>query len=88
MHDSSSPLKLKRKTWEAKKGDPVAEISSFRERVSSFSLSFCTIRPLALFEARRKVALRGKGYAWVPNLRSLDKILEVGVSPYLGLFFV
>ena len=21
---------------------------------------------------------------WVPDLRSLDKILEVGVSPYLG----
>ena len=27
-HDLSSPLKLKRKTWETKKGDPVAEISS------------------------------------------------------------
>ena len=21
---------------------------------------------------------------WVPNLRSLDKLIEVGVSPYLG----
>ena len=31
-----------------------------------------------------KTALRGKGFAWVPDLRSLDKLLEVGVSPYLG----
>ena len=25
-----------------------------------------------------------EGFAWVPDLRSLDKLLEVGVSPYLG----
>ena len=31
-----------------------------------------------------KAALRGKSFAWVPDLRSLDKLLEVGVSPYLG----
>ena len=60
----------------------------FRERVSPFSLSFCAIRSLAVFGARRKAALRGKGFAWVLDLRSLDKILEVGVSPYLVLFFV
>ena len=24
------------------------------------------------------------GYAWTPDLRSLDKLLEVGVSSYLG----
>ena len=59
----------------------------FRERVSSFSLSFCAIRPLEVFGARRKAALRGKGFAWVPDLRSLDKLREVGVSPYLVLFF-
>ena len=62
--------------------------SHFRERVCSFSLSFCAIRPLAAFGIRRKVALRGKGFAWVPDLGSFIKILEVGVSPYLGLFFV
>ena len=30
-----------------------------------------------------KNALRGEGFVWVPDLRSLDKLLEVGVSPYL-----
>ena len=52
--------------------------------MSFFSLSFCAIRPLAVFGARRKTALRGEGFAWVPYLRILDKLLEVGVSPYLG----
>ena len=33
---------------------------------------------------RRKAALRGEAYVWVPDLRSLDKLCEVGVSPYLG----
>ena len=42
------------------------------------------IRPSAVFETRREAALRREGFAWVPNLRSLDKLLEVGVSPYLG----
>ena len=49
-----------------------------------FSLRFCAIRPLAVFGTRRKAALRGEGFAWVPNLRSLDKLLDIGVSPYLG----
>ena len=69
-----------------KKGEHLQEgdILGFRERVSSFSLSFCEIRPSAAFGTRRKAALRGKGFAWVPNLRSFLKLLEVGVSPYLG----
>ena len=71
-----------------KKSDKRFWISFSRERVSSFSLNFCAIRPLAVFGTRRKVALLGKGFVWVPDLRSLDKILEVGVSPYLVLFFV
>ena len=37
--------------------------------MSSFSLSFCAIRPLAVFGARRKAALRGKGFAWVPGFK-------------------
>ena len=60
----------------------------FRERVSFFSLSFCTIRPLAVVGTRGKVALRIEAYAWVPVLLVVDKLLEVGVSPYLVLFFV
>ena len=49
-----------------------------------FSLKIRAIRPSAVFRARRKAALRGEGFAWVPDLRILDKLLEVGVSPYLG----
>ena len=56
----------------------------FSERKSSFSLEIRAIRPLAVFGTRRRAALRGEGFTWVPNLRSLDKLLEVGVSPYLG----
>ena len=54
------------------------------ERESSFSLEIRAIRPSAVFGTRRRAALRGEGFAWVPDLRILDKILEVGVSPYLG----
>ena len=55
--------------------------------MSSFSLEIRAIRPLVVFGTRRKVALRGAGYAWTPSLRSFDKIHEVGVSPYLGFIF-
>ena len=64
------------------------KLDIFRERVRDLSLGLREIRPSTVFGARRKAALRGKGFAWVPDLRSLDKLLEVGVSPYLGLFFV
>ena len=55
-----------------------------RERRTSFSLEYRAIRPSAVFGTRRKAALRGAGYAWTPDLRSFDKLREVGVSPYLG----
>ena len=42
------------------------------------------IRPSAVFGTRRRTALRGEGFAWVPDLGSFLKLLEVGVSPYLG----
>ena len=90
---NSCPLPLskgKRKCGEEEKRERCKGcwISFSRERVSSFSLDFYAIQPSAVFGTRRKTALRGEGFAWVPDLRSLDKLLEVGVSPYLGLFFV
>ena len=54
------------------------------ERESSFCLEIRAIRPLAVFGTRRRTALRGEGFVWVPDLRSFLKLLEVGVFPYLG----
>ena len=56
----------------------------FLQRERDFSLKYPAIRPSAVFGTRRKAALRREAYAWVPDLRSLDKLREVGVSPYLG----
>ena len=65
-------------------GDPVAFfLRGFREK-EHFSLDLHTIQPLAVFGIRRRTALRGKGYAWVPDLGSFFKLLEIGFSPYLG----
>ena len=58
----------------------------FLER-ENFSLESWEIRPLAVVGTRRKAALCGEAYAWVPDLRSLDKLHEVRVSPYLGFIF-
>ena len=55
-----------------------------RERRTFFSLEYRAIRSSAIFGTRRKAALRGADYAWTPDLRSFDKLREVGVSPYLG----
>ena len=54
------------------------------KRVSNFSLKYRAIRPSAVFGIRKKAALRGEGFAWVPDLGSFLKPLEVGVSPYLS----
>ena len=62
------------------------ENSAFKEKVSDFSLDLRQIRPSAVFGTRRETALRGEGFAWVPDLGSFFKLLEVGVSPYLVLF--
>ena len=53
----------------------------FLERTSDFSLKYRAIRLSAVFGARRKSALRGEDFAWVPDLRSFLKLREVGVSP-------
>ena len=56
----------------------------FRVRRSNFSLESWAIRPSVVFGTRRRTALHGGGFAWVPDLGSFFKLLEVGVSPYLG----
>ena len=64
--------------------DPVAKNGGFRENVSNFSLDLRQIRPSAVFGTRRRTALHGEDFAWVPDLGSFLKLREVGVSPYLG----
>ena len=56
----------------------------FRERSLDFSLKSWAIRQSAVFGTRRKTALCGEGFSWVPDLGSFLKLREVGVSPYLG----
>ena len=56
----------------------------FSVRESSFSLEIRAIRLSAVFKTRREAALRGEGFAWVPDLGSILKLREVEVSPYLG----
>ena len=58
------------------------------ERESDFSLEIQAIRPSTVFGTRRKTALRKEGFAWVPDFGSFVILIEVGVFPYLGLFFV
>ena len=55
----------------------------FGERRTSFSIEIRAIRPSAVVGTRREATLRGEGFAWVLDLRSLDKLLDLGVSPYL-----
>ena len=67
-------------------GDLVAPfLRAFRER-EHFSLEYREIRPSAGFGIRRRNALRGEGFAWVPDLGSFFKLLEVGFSPYLSFY--
>ena len=81
---SSPSLSQEEKKWERGKTHPVADFLLFSVRRSDFYLKYWAIRPSTVFGTRRKAALRGESFAWVPDLRSLDKLLEVGVSPYLG----
>ena len=57
-------------------------------RESCFSLEYREIRPSAVFGARGRTALRGEDFAWVPDLRSFFKLLEVGFSPYLSFILI
>ena len=53
----------------------------FRER--NFSLRFREIGQSEFVWTRRKVALCIEAYAWAPDLRSFDKLHEVGDLSYL-----
>ena len=53
-------------------------------RRSNFSLEIQAIRPSTVYGTRRKTALHGEGFAWVPDLGGFLKLREVGVSPYLS----
>ena len=53
-------------------------------RRSDFSLKIGAIRPSTVFGTRRKAALCGEGFTWLPDLESFLKLREAGVSPYLG----
>ena len=72
-------MKMKKKKRTSSHGEFV-----FRERSLSFSLDLQEIQPSAAFGIRGRNALRREGFAWVPNLGSFFKLLEVGFSPYLG----
>ena len=56
----------------------------FRERECNFSLDLREIRSSAVVGTRGKVVLLSKGFAWVSDFRSFNKLREVGFSPYLG----
>ena len=58
---------------------------AFKER-EHFSLEYREIRPSTGFGTRRRNALRGEGFAWLPDLGSFFKLLEVGFSPYLSFY--
>ena len=70
--------------WGRGIGGSCSRSGGFREKVSYFSLDLRQIRPSAVFGTRKRTALREEGFAWVPDLGSFLKLLEVGVSPYLG----
>ena len=80
-------LKLETKTcWKCWRGSSCKKGKNgcFRERRTSFSLDYRAIRPSAVVGTRREVAIRGETYAWAPNLRSFDKLREIGDLSYLG----
>ena len=53
------------------------------ERVSDFSLRSRAIGQSDFFGSGSKAVLCSEGFAWVPVLRSFDKLREVGVLSYL-----
>ena len=54
-----------------------------REREPTFSVGFPTIRPTISSEARRRVDPHSQSFTSRPELRSFDKLQEIGVFSYL-----
>ena len=75
-----------KKLTESKNGD------FFSVRRSDFSLKIWAIRPSVVFRTRRKAALRGEGFAWISDLRTLDKLLKSDThakpSPHRAAFLL
>ena len=83
-HERTSSLDpiLTQSVWEGKRGkkrerERKKELLE-REANSHFSLDFSTIGRSNPGETRGKVDPHCKSYAWVPVLRSFDKLQEVG----------
>ena len=77
-------MKLKPKNGRGSRGDAERIFGRFSLEREKLLSKISRDPTSAVFGTRRKAALHGEGFAWVPDLRSLDKLLEVGVSPYLG----
>ena len=87
--DQVSQISLGEEKREREQTERDREREGFRERSSTFSLSFPVIGPSASGEARSKVAPHGKDYTWVPVLWSLDKLRKGrGFSPTYFTFFL
>ena len=78
MNSSSSPFRGKIMQW---LGNVMQWLFFFREREDSFSLGFRPIGPSVFDGARRKVVLRGEGYAWTPIWWSSDNSKRYGSFP-------
>ena len=80
-----SSSQIEKRPKRGRRGEIDSELQIlFLVRESSFSLEIRAIRLSAVFGTRRRTALRGEGFVWVPDLGSFLKLREVGVSPYLG----
>ena len=80
--DQVSQISLGEEKREREREQTERKRDLFRERSSTFSLKFPAIGPSASGEARRKVALHGKDYAWIPVLGSFHKLRKGwGFSP-------
>ena len=69
----------KKKTDPGEGGKRGIKRESFRERDSTFSLNFPTIRPAVSGGARGRVHPHGKGFTYKPEFRSFNKLQEVGL---------